>query len=276
MAPMLLDPAIPEPVQKCFQKELPVCSDPLVVPSAKSSERNKELWWLHGHPHSKRYANPKLISLSALVRHDGSIYKGQKAFLFPVSAEATTTYESMTWDEFDSVTETIALAYAYQLQDELKKANQIRKQPTVGLLGAGKSLEYFCTEIALQKLGVRVLLLAESNAVNSLHFLLDSCDVSAVIVDSKNRRVDMKGIKKLELLESLPLSSVLESEEVNAVKFQDFGDIWERHTFIIHSSGSTGMPKPIVHTNRSLMLIARMYRLFQEFNIENWFLLFPL
>lgn len=86
----------------------------------------------------------------------------------------------------------------------------------------------------------------------------------------------MKGIKKLELLESLPLSSVLESEEVNAVKFQDFGDIWERHTFIIHSSGSTGMPKPIVHTNRSLMLIARMYRLFQEFNIENWFLLFPL
>jgi len=276
MAPMLLDPAIPEPVQKYLLKEPPICSDPLVVPSAKASQRNKELWWLHGHPHSKRYANPELVSLSALVHHDSSIYRGQKAFLFPASPETSTKYESMTWDKFDSVTETIALAYAYQLQDQLKEANQTRNQPTVGLLGAGKNIEYFCTQIALQKLGVRVLLLAESNAVNALHFLLDSCDVLAVIVDSKNKRVDTGGIKKIELLESLPQSSALESEEVNAVKFQDFGDIWERHTFVIHSSGTTGMPKPIIHTNRSMMLIARMYRLFQEFNIENWFLLFPL
>ena len=273
---MLLDPAIPEPVQKYLQKESFACSDPLVVPSAKASKRNKELWWLHGHPHSRRYANPKLVSLAALVRHDGLVYKGEKAFLYPVSAEATTAYESMTWDEFDSVTETIALAYAYQLQDELENANHTRKQPTVALLGAGKSLEYFCTEIALQKLGIRVLLLAESNAVNAVHFLLDRCDVLAVIVDSKNRRVNTKGIRKLDLLETLPNSSALDSNEVDAVKFRDFGDVWERHTFIIHSSGSTGMPKPIIHTNRSMMLIARMYRLFQEFNIENWFLLFPL
>ena len=276
MAPMLLDPAIPEPVQKHIQKQSHICSDPLVVPSATSSKRNKELWWLHGHPHSKRYANPKLVSLAALVRHDGSVYKGQKAFLFPVSTGPNTEYDSMTWDTFNSVTETVALAYAYQLQDELKEANRIRKQPTVALLGTGRNLEYFCTEIALQKLGVRVLLLAETNAVNALHFLLDSCDVLAVIVDSRNRRVDTKGIKTINLVESLPQSSCSDVNEVNTVKFQDFGDVWERHTFIIHSSGSTGMPKPIIHTNRSMMLIARMYRLFQDFQIENWFLLFPL
>lgn len=218
----------------------------------------------------------KLVSLAALVRHDGSVYKGQKAFLFPASTEATTSYQSMNWDEFDSVTEKVALTYAYELQSEIQYGNRTQKQPTVALLGAGKTLEYFCTQLALQKLGLRVLLLAESNASNAIHFLLESCDALAVITDSKNAGIETKGIKRLDMIEILPPSSRVEYIEVDAVKFQDFGDVWERHTFIIHSSGSTGMPKPIIHTNRSMMLIARMYRLFQEFNIENWYLLFPL
>ena len=82
-----------------------------------------ELWWLHGHPHSKRYSNPKLVSLGALIRHDGIMYKGQKAFLYPISTEANTPYKSMTWDEFDRVTESIALSYAQKLEKELEGAN---------------------------------------------------------------------------------------------------------------------------------------------------------
>ncbi len=254
----------------------PICSDISVVPSENASRRTKELWWLHGHPHSKRYSNPKLVSLAALVRHDAVVYKGQKAFLYPSLATASAPYESMTWDEFDRITETIALSYARLLKEELEKTNATRKQPTIALLGGGKTLEYFCTQVALQKLSVRVLLLAESNPLNALHYLLDSCNALAVITDNKNSRVDTNDIRKVDMVEELP--KVLETTyaEVDALKFQDFGDVWERHSFIIHSSGSTGMPKPIIHTNRSMMLIARMYRLFQEFTVENWFLLFPL
>lgn len=269
---MLIDPPPSSPASR----RSTICSDALVVPSDKASKRTKELWWLHGHPHSKRYADPKLVSLAALVRHDGVAYKGQKAFLYPVSSESSTPYKSMTWNEFDSVTETIALSYAYQLQNELRQANQTQGQPTVALLGGGRTLEYFCTQLALQKLGLRVLLLAESNTQNALHFLLDSCGVLVVITDSKNARVDTNGIRKLNMIERIPSGTHSGYTDVDTVKFQEFGDVWERHTFIIHSSGSTGMPKPIVHTNRSMMLIARMYRLFQEFSIENWYLLFPL
>jgi hypothetical protein len=273
MAPMLLDPPIS---QDYPTKSIAICSDPSVVPSDNASKRTKELWWLHGHPHSKRYSDPKLVSLATLVRHDGHVFKGQKAFLYPASAEAMTPYKYMTWDEFDSVTETIALSYACQLRKELDEANVFQKQPTIALLGGGKTLEYFCTQLALQKLGVRVLLLAESNVLNALHHLLESCHALAVITDSKNSRTDTMGIRKLNMIDVLPQSSDSLHTDLDAVKFQDFGDVWERHTFIIHSSGSTGMPKPIIHTNRSMMLIARMYRLFQEFDVENWFLLFPL
>jgi acyl-CoA synthetase (AMP-forming)/AMP-acid ligase II len=182
----------------------------------------------------------------------------------------------MSWDEFDSVTETVALSYASQLRKELDEANIARMQPTIALVGGGKTLQYFCTQLALQKLGLRVLLLAESNTMSALHHLLGSCNALAIITDSKNSKVDTMGLRRLDMVECLPDSADSIYANLDAVKFQDFGDVWERHTFIIHSSGSTGLPKPIVHTNRSMMLIARMYRLFQEFDIENWFLLFPL
>ncbi|KAG4444297.1 hypothetical protein IFR05_000272 [Cadophora sp. M221] len=273
MAPMLIDPPVSDLI---VEKSISTCSDPLVVPSHNASKRVRELWWLHGDPHSTRYSDPRLVSLAALVRNDGTVYKSQKAFLHPATADPLTEYKSMTWDEFDTVTETIALTYAYQLENELQQANISQQQLTVALLGAGKSIEYFCTQLALQKLGVRVLLLAESNPLNALHYLLESCNALAVITDSKNSSTNTNGIPKLDMIESLPQGSAAESEQVDKVKFQDFGDVWERHSFIIHSSGSTGMPKPIIHTNRSMMLIARMYRLFQDFEIENWFLLFPL
>lgn len=257
-------------------KSISICSDPSVVISPNASRRTKELWWLHGHPHSKRYSDPNLVSLAALVRHDGLAYEGQKAFLYPLEEEPSTAYETMTWDYFDQVTEALALAYAGQLENELNEANSSLKQPTVALLGQGSTLEYFCTQLALQKLGIRVLLLAESNATSALHYLLQRCCVLAVITDSRNSNADTNGVRKLTMAEKFP--NVLHNtyNEVDAVKYQDFGDVWERHSFIMHSSGSTGMPKPVFHTNRSMMLIARMYRLFQSFDIENWFLLFPL
>lgn len=279
MAPILLDtPCWNAPTSKAIalSRNVAVCSDPSVAPSKHGSEKIHELWWLHGHPHSRRYANPNLVSLGALVRHDGVLYKGQNAFLYPTSTEAVTTYETMTWDEFDQVTETIALSYAHELELELDEANITQRQPTIALVGGGTTLPYFCTQLALQKLGVRVLLLAESNSKAAIHHLLSSCNTIAVITDSNNASIDTDGIKKVTMVETLSISTINVHKDVDNLKFQDHGDIWERHSFIIHSSGSTGLPKPIIHTNRSIMLIARMYRLFQSFTVDNWYLLFPM
>ncbi len=190
--------------------------------------------------------------------------------------DSSAAYKTMTWEDFDSVTESLAVLYAAELKLEIRVANVAKRQPTVGLLGRGVTIEYFCTQLALQKLGVRVLLLAESNAPNAIHFLLETCQAVAVITDSRNAKVDTNGVRKIGMVEILPSTLELSCQSVDDVKFQDLGDMWERHSFIIHSSGSTGMPKPIIHTNRSMMLIARMYRLFQDFEVNNWFLLFPL
>lgn len=275
---LLVPPGTSDPQHSLAETAL-VCSDPSILPPDDASRRIRDLWWLNGHPHSVRYSNPSLVSLASLVRHAGKAYKGQKAFLYPLHSESTSPYKSMTWDEFDIVTDRIACSYAHEFRNEIRRANSVRKQPTIALLGAGRTLEYFCSELALQKLGVRVLLLAESNSLDGLHHLLENCEALAVITDIKNCEADTNGIRKVPMIDYIPQNGEahdIHNSTIDDARFQDFEDIWERHTFIIHSSGSTGMPKPIIHTNRSMMLIARMYRLFQDFSIENWFLLFPL
>lgn len=47
-----------------------------------------------------------------------------------------------------------------------------------------------------------------------------------------------------------------------------------RPSIVVHSSGSTGVPRPIIQ--RSLLLIARTYRLLLSYHIQNWYLLFAL
>lgn len=128
-------------------------------------------------------------------------------------------------------------------------------------------LNIFVYKFGLMKLGVRVLLLEESSPTNALHHLLDSCDVSVV---------EMQQVRKIKMVESLPRGSTVSSSEVNSARFRDFRDIWERHTFIIHTRGPTSLPKPIIHTNRSMVLIERIYQLFQDLEVKNWFLAFPL
>jgi acyl-coenzyme A synthetase/AMP-(fatty) acid ligase len=252
------------------------CSDPSVFVSPDAPIKTKKLWFLHGHLHSKRYSNPTLISLAALIRHNGNVFKDQTAFLYPVSSDLQTPFKPMTWEEFDQLTENVAKIYADQLTEVLRRANEAAKQPTVALLGSGRTIEFFVTEMALQKLGVRVLLLAEGNSIEAVHHLLKVCKAQALILDSKNYGTDSRGLQVLKMIENIAITQNSTELELSALAFDDGKDPWERQCFVLHTSGSTGMPKPIAHTNRSFMLIARMYRIFQTFHIENWYLLFPL
>ena len=251
-----------------------VCSDPMVTVSPQASEKTKELWYLHGHPHSKRYSDTSLVTLGALVRHNAKVYKDDVAVLYPTPTGGD-GYSRLSWGGFDQATESVAVLYGRQLKRELAESKTSGKQPTVALLGSGTTIEYFITELALQKLNVRVLLLAETIALDALHHLLNICEVKAIIVGSKSAAAYSGDIRKLELVEDISHLDQVAEEEVTAMAFED-DNPWERHSFIMHTSGSTGMPKKVVHTNRSMMLIARMYRLFPDFYSENWYLLFPL
>lgn len=243
--------------------------------SKSAPQKTKDLWWLHGHPHSKRFSDPALTTLSALLRYNAAKLGCETAFVYPVSSDDDPEYKAITWREFDRCTDAIARRYAEQLRDLLAAANSSCQQPTVALWGGGFSIEYFATEMALARLNLRVLLLADTTPAAAVAHLINKTNAQAIVADVSHAG-RYNAIHVIPMVDDLPAEEPNCNLDYESLAFQDGEDPWLRQSFIIHSSGSTGLPKPITHTNRSLMQIARMYRLFPEFHIENWFLLFPL
>lgn len=173
------------------------------------------------------------------------------------------------------MTDEIAARYSSIPHQELVEANRSRKQPTVALLGHGSTMEYYFTQMALQKLNIRTLLLAENNSPEAMRTLLERCGVLALILEF-GLSLEIDNLRQVSMLEGCLQHTASTHEEQRILCFDDGQDAWERQAFMIHSSGSTGPQKPIVRTDRSILTISRMYRLFPDFHIENWFLLFPL
>ncbi|KAL1631005.1 putative NRPS-like protein biosynthetic cluster [Neofusicoccum ribis] len=255
-------------------EQVPPITDPSVLPPEDADERLKKLWNLHGHPHSARFANPELTSLAALVRYNAAVQPSQAAFLYPTGDSFTI----VSWQDFDKLVTAAATHYAQKFQREIDGANECAKQPTIALLGNGNTIDYLVTQIALVKLHIRVLLLSNKNAPAARDHLINVCDAVGIIADESNAAVlSAEGFPQPHV----NLIALKELETAgNPAKEAPPGfvtdDEWNLQAMIIHSSGSTGLPKPIIHTNRSLCLIARMYRLFPDFVVENWYLCFPL
>lgn len=183
-------------------------------------------------------------------------------------------FEKITWRQFDALTNLSAGHYAETFGDIVQAGNPTSSQPTIALLGTGNTFEYWVTQIGLCKLGIRLLLLSDKNADIARNHLLEVCDAKGIVVEQKYwDSIQGSGIKVATMVK---LDDLQTSEPSSDLLVFASDDVWNQHSMIIHSSGSTGLPKPIIHTNRSLMLIARMYRLFQSFVVENWYLCFPL
>lgn len=188
----------------------------------------------------------------------------------------------VSFRELDQLVTNASLWYACVFSDEITKANEDRVQPTVALIGVGITFDYYITILALLRLHVRILLLSNKNSLAVHQHLLSTCDALGYIVDEAN--ADAIGYNEGFGQGPVPLISIDELQkwgaiashtDIDALGFK-VDDEWILPSVIIHSSGTTGMPKPNVHTNRSLALIARHYRLYQDFYIKNFQLCAPL
>ncbi|KAL9008943.1 MAG: hypothetical protein Q9173_005985 [Seirophora scorigena] len=243
--------------------------------SAEAPPDTKQLWSLHGHPLSDQYSDPSLRSIGALVEYAASEYGQKTAFLFPLNEEVDSPYQTISWEDFHRSTDAVAAAYSRQLRGVLTDANKASIQPTVAVLGRGTAIEFYVTVVALQKLNIRTLLVIPTLPPAMIQSLLDRCGVVGMIVDQEYTEATLSASCRLPMVEDpFSLPSLIDPSAL--IRFEDDRDPWDRPSVIVHSSGSTGSPKPIVHTNRSLLLIARTYRLYTTYHVQNWYHLFGL
>ncbi|KAG6991219.1 hypothetical protein G7Y79_00055g089950 [Physcia stellaris] len=225
--------------------------DPIVTASKNAPEQTKELWAGHGNLSSYGYSDESITSLGALIEY------------------------SAKRDLFHQLTNVIAAEYSRVLYRTLVDANETKTQPTVALFGHGNTMEYYITQMALQKLNIRTLLLGDKIPPEAMCSLIERCSALALIIES-GLSLRTQDLRQIPMIEDPFSRAENPSQRQETLRFDDGQDQWERQVFIFHSTGSTGPPKPVIHTNGSILTISKRHRLFLDVLFRNCLLMFSL
>jgi acyl-CoA synthetase (AMP-forming)/AMP-acid ligase II len=139
----------------------------------------------------------------------------------------------------------------------MRKARQSTQSEVVALLGPS-DLDYATTLMALSRMGFAVLFLSTRLPVEAYVALLNKTDCTRLVTTAKYASV-VAEIGAITPIESFPLLD----HSVYAVRPHLCDGRFQRQTeliheenctaFIVHSSGSTGLPKPIHQTHRACL-----------------------
>lgn len=192
------------------------------------------------------------LTVDELVRHRASLKSSQPVISYPRSGIEYVDYPLRQLDIY-------AFRVAKALQARIPPRTSSSETPAVIALLGPSDLNYLVTLLALSKLGHTVLFLSTRISLEAYASLLGKTQSRHIFIhDSFNDtaaelRERLPGLQVAEIptqaLYDSPIS-VDENESINTNITPSFDLVKESKylAFIIHSSGSTGLPKPIFQT----------------------------
>ncbi|KAH7135334.1 male sterility protein [Dendryphion nanum] len=218
---------------------------------------------LSSHPSSKASIHQKvtatheivddssLHTVDALIRHRARTNPHATIVSYPSSGIEFVDYSMQQLDVF-----AYRAARHYQSLIPARKSSQI-KPTTVALLGPS-NFEYLVTMLALTKLGHTVLFLSTRISQLAIENLMHTTGATHLLADSRYQKVAtqvQQTIPHIHINE-IAVSSVFDFPiEIHADTRMDYqlDPLIEtrNNIYIIHSSGSTGLPKPIYQPHKS-------------------------
>ncbi|KAJ6024668.1 hypothetical protein N7540_005465 [Penicillium herquei] len=195
-------------------------------------------------------ANPKekLYTISDLIRTRAKANTAYDPIIaYPSSG---TDFVYYTPHQLDTLVEAAAVHYANVIPQRRSSADPVQ---VVGLLGPS-DFEYLITLAAISRLGHTVLLLSTRIAEEAYVSLMESTNASFIITYSRFNIMGEKvtgrtGARQIPVISPLdPKSSEVYNGRLPAAEL-DGPTENQSVCWIIHSSGSTGLPKPIYQSH---------------------------
>ena len=196
-------------------------------------------------PSAPATANPRTIT--ELIDIKASQAPDEPIFGYP---RAGTQYEEYTYNQLKTFSQNAAEIYSHHLP--IRQSSQDSRK-VIALLGSS-TLDYLITAIALSRLGFTVLFLSTRLSEVAYLSLLDVTEVCAIVTDAtyqKNAAALIAARPKIQPATIVPFEEY-KSRSVNRSQSLPVLDAeleTSNQCWIIHSSGSTGLPKPIYQTH---------------------------
>ncbi|KAF5541761.1 NRPS-like enzyme [Fusarium mexicanum] len=168
----------------------------------------------------------------------------------PISDDPVNGFMDITYDRFAVAIDRTA----WWLQKTMRGRPRLE---TFAYLGRN-DLRYQLLIIAAIKTCYKILLPSVRNSSYVQTLLLDKTDCRTVIYDSANRNIGsaFENVHDLKLIPMPDLDTLLDEQaavEPYPKIAESHNDALKRPFMVLHSSGSTGDPKPIVYTLQSIM-----------------------
>ncbi|KAI1376193.1 L-aminoadipate-semialdehyde dehydrogenase [Hypoxylon crocopeplum] len=147
-------------------------------------------------------------------------------------------------------------AAAYYVQLGLLPQHGLDESEVVAILGPS-NFDYIITMLALTRIGFAVLFLSTRLSIEAYAALLDQTKCRKII-SASGYTATVKQVAERHKIDQFPMidSPIYRSADSNSARFQrpvEIENEAQRIAFIVHSSGSTGLPKPIYQSHRSCL-----------------------
>ncbi|EME79628.1 uncharacterized protein MYCFIDRAFT_156894 [Pseudocercospora fijiensis CIRAD86] len=222
------------------------------TPSVRGSEVNQPFTPKLAHHDPTHLPIHRFMTIDGLLKSHAAEVEQIPLICYPKSTASD--FEEHTGKDIDAYTDA---AVQYYLNNGLTPADPAAKKAPVVALLATSSFEYVVSVFALNRLGITALFLSTRLTAPAYARLLEMAGCNTLIVPNANFKiVDEISVSGRQGLTTIP---ILQREDYRdlaspAPAFKrpgcvDLAEEAKKMAWILHSSGSTGFPKPIFLSN---------------------------
>lgn len=193
-------------------------------------------------------------TIDELIRSRAKAFPDEKILGYP---DESGDYVEYTYNDLDTYAFRAAQHYAKVIP---QRTSSNEKERVVGLLGTS-NLDYLITALALSKLGLTVLFLSTRISPIAYQSLLENTSSEHILADDSFLTIAEQLRRSLPNLTVTKVASISSLDQdvpsgISSTRLDSALDLnaeSKKFSWIIHSSGSTGLPKPIYQTHHAAL-----------------------